>query len=152
MRTRYTVLPAVALAFAAGACTQGEADRDAADQAVEVVTAFQETTQEHLNMIAAQIDTARVHLDSLGGDVEAEAEARLSAVAARREALAQSLWTLVWQGEAQWDSTTQAIKRELNELRAEVAAVLAHGAASRDVSAVEPAKPRAGDMASGRRP
>jgi chorismate synthase len=79
MRTRYTVLPAVALAFAAGACTQGEADRDAADQAVEVITMFQETTQERLDMIESQIDTARMRLDSLGGEVEAEAEARLSA-------------------------------------------------------------------------
>jgi hypothetical protein len=87
MRFRYTVLPVAAVAFAAGACAQRDADSDAADQAVEVVTAFQATTEEHLHSIESQIDTARMGLDSLGGDVRAEVAARLDTLAARRDAL-----------------------------------------------------------------
>jgi hypothetical protein len=46
----------------------------------------------------------------------------------------------------------RAIERQLNELRADVAAVIAQGAAFPDGSAAGPAQPREGDVASRRLP
>jgi len=116
MRYRYTLLPAVAVAFiGVAACTESGADDRPAVEAdtVAVVSTFQDNARERLNEIDSLIDSARMELDSVQSDAQQELQARLNDLASRSNALEQEIRTLVWRSEMEWDSTTQRIEQEL---------------------------------------
>jgi chromosome segregation ATPase len=123
MRYRYTLLPAVAVAFiGVAACTESGADDRPAVEAdtVAVVSTFQDNARERLNEIDSLIDSARMELDSVQSDAQQELQARLNDLASRSNALEQEIRTLVWRSEMEWDSTTQRIEQELGQLRRDV--------------------------------
>lgn len=123
MRYRYALLPVVAVAFiGVAACTESGADDRPAVEAdtVAIVSSFQETARTRLNTIDSLIDTARMELDSLSGEAQQELQTRLNDLASRSNALEQEIRTLVWRSDAEWNTTTQAIEQELNQLRMDV--------------------------------
>ena len=142
MRYRYTLLPAVAVAFVGvAACTESGADDRPAVEAdtVAVVSSFQETARTRLNTVDSLIDAARMGLDSLSGDAQQQLQTSLNDLASRSNELEQEIRSLVWRSEMEWDTTTQVIEQRLSQLRMDVERVALPDAMSTDTTGTMPA-------------
>lgn len=121
----------VAVALASTGCDESDAmgRRDALDDGDKsaLVQTFREEAQARLDQVNAEISELEVRAEDATAEAKEELRQQAAALRERSEVIQREIRELAWRSQVEWEEATARIDEALDELRRDLAYLIAPG-------------------------